>query len=204
MTIKLTYFDFNGGRGEPARLAMYIGGIEFEDDRIAMEIWPERKMGTPLHQLPVLEIDGKVLTQSNSINRYIGRSAMLYPSDPWQAALCDETMDIMEDLTNIIVPTFFMEDENEKRAAREEMAKNVFPLYLGQLQNYLQERGNRYFADDRLTVADLKVFVMIRYFKSGLMDYVDVNLVDEVAPALVAHFERVNEHSQIKAYYDSH
>ena len=31
--LKLTYFDFHGGRGEPARLALSIGGIAFEDDR---------------------------------------------------------------------------------------------------------------------------------------------------------------------------
>lgn len=33
--IVLTYFDFDGGRGEPARLALRIGGVEFEDRRIA-------------------------------------------------------------------------------------------------------------------------------------------------------------------------
>ena len=29
--LKLTYFDFDGGRGEPARLALHIGGVTFED-----------------------------------------------------------------------------------------------------------------------------------------------------------------------------
>ncbi len=33
--LKLTYFDFDGGRGEPARLALHIGGIAFEDHRIS-------------------------------------------------------------------------------------------------------------------------------------------------------------------------
>ena len=33
--LKLTYFDFHGGRGEPARLALSIGGIPFEDARVA-------------------------------------------------------------------------------------------------------------------------------------------------------------------------
>ena len=28
--LKLTYFDFHGGRGEPAKLALSIGGIPFE------------------------------------------------------------------------------------------------------------------------------------------------------------------------------
>jgi hypothetical protein len=37
---KLTYFDFHGGRGEPARLALSISGIPFEDDRV-----PPSEMG---------------------------------------------------------------------------------------------------------------------------------------------------------------
>jgi hypothetical protein len=28
--LKLTYFDFHGGRGEPARLALSIGELPFE------------------------------------------------------------------------------------------------------------------------------------------------------------------------------
>jgi hypothetical protein len=41
--LKLTYFDFHGGRGEPARLALSIGGIPFEDDRVAPSDWPSRR-----------------------------------------------------------------------------------------------------------------------------------------------------------------
>ena len=32
--LKLIYFDFDGGRGEPARLALSIGGVPFKDDRV--------------------------------------------------------------------------------------------------------------------------------------------------------------------------
>ncbi len=41
--LKLTYFDFHGGRGEPARLALSIAGIAFEDDRVAPADWERRK-----------------------------------------------------------------------------------------------------------------------------------------------------------------
>ena len=34
--LKLSYLDFHGGRGEPARLALAIGGVAFEDDRIPL------------------------------------------------------------------------------------------------------------------------------------------------------------------------
>jgi hypothetical protein len=40
---KLTYFDLHGGRGEPARLALSLGGIPFEDDRVQFTDWERRK-----------------------------------------------------------------------------------------------------------------------------------------------------------------
>jgi glutathione S-transferase len=95
--MKLTYFDFHGGRGEPARLALSIGGIVFEDDRVAPSDWERRKGDTPFGALPVLEVDGQIVAQSNAINRYAGKLAALYPSDPWQAALCDEAIEAVED-----------------------------------------------------------------------------------------------------------
>jgi hypothetical protein len=32
---KLTYFDFHGGPGEVARLALAFGGVSFEDDCVS-------------------------------------------------------------------------------------------------------------------------------------------------------------------------
>ena len=37
--LKLTYFSGPGGRAEPARLALTIAGIEFEDERIDFDDW---------------------------------------------------------------------------------------------------------------------------------------------------------------------
>ena len=71
--LKLTYFDFHGGRGEPARLALSIAGIPFEDDRVLGTDWPRRKPSTPFGSLPVLEVDDAIVTQSNGINRYVGK-----------------------------------------------------------------------------------------------------------------------------------
>src|SRR6266850_1773471 len=58
--LKLTYFDFHGGRGEPARLALSIAGIPFEDDRVSGADWPRRKPSTPFGSVPVLEADGPI------------------------------------------------------------------------------------------------------------------------------------------------
>jgi glutathione S-transferase-like protein len=73
--LKLTYFDFQGGRGEPPRLALSIGGIPFEDDRVPPAEWEGRKTHTPFGALPVLEREGQVVAQSNAINCYVGKQS---------------------------------------------------------------------------------------------------------------------------------
>src|SRR6266850_6733685 len=156
--LKLTYFDFHGGRGEPARLALSIAGIPFEDDRVPGADWPRRKPSTPFGSLPVLEVDGAIVTQSNGINRYVGKLANLYPSDPWQAALCDEIMEAVEDIGSKIAATMFLADE-QKKAQRKALVEGPLPFYLARLQQRLEAHGGRYFAGDKLSVADLKVFV---------------------------------------------
>ena len=94
--LTLVYFDFHGGRGEPARLALSIGGVPFEDRRVTFAEWSAMKKETPYGSLPVLEVDGQRVAQSNGINRYVGKLAGLYPSDPLQAAFCDEPMDAVD------------------------------------------------------------------------------------------------------------
>ena len=155
--LKLTYFDFHGGRGEPARLALSIGGIPFEDDRVAPSDWPARKADTPFGALPVLEVDGQTVAQSNAINRHVGKLADLYPSDA-QAALCDEVMEAVEDINTKLAATFFLPEE-EKKTQRKALVEGPLPFYLTRLQQRLEAHGGRYFAADHLSVADLKVFV---------------------------------------------
>jgi prostaglandin-H2 D-isomerase / glutathione transferase len=198
--LKLTYFDFHGGRGEPARLALSMGGVPFEDDRVPFSDWERRKPDTPFGTLPMLERDGQILAQSNAINRYVGKLTNLYPSDPWQAALCDETMEAVEDISSMIVATLFLPDE-EKKAQRKVLVEGPLPFYLTRLQHRLDERGGQYFAGERLSVADLKVFVWLRHLKSGALDHVPTDLVDRVAPKLVEHYERVKNEPGVKAYY---
>jgi len=198
--LKLTYFDIHGGRGEPARLALSMGGIPFEDDRVSPSDWERRKPNTPFGTLPVLEVDGQMLAQSNALNRYVGKLTDLYPTDAWQAALCDDAMEAVEDISTKLAATMFLPDE-EKKVQRKALIDGPIPFYLSRLQQRLEAHGGCYFAADRLTVGDLKVFVWIRHLKSGVIDHVPADLPDRVAPQLVEHYERVKNDPRIQAYY---
>ena len=198
--LKLTYFDFDGGRGEPARLVLHMAGIAFEDQRIAGKDWPSFRDSTPFLAMPTLEVDGKVVSQSNSINRYVGKLSGLYPKDDWQAFLCDEVMDAAEDISTQIAQTIDLPADAKKKA-REELTAGPLTRYLEQFQARLKAAGGEYFADKRLTVADLKVFMLIRWLRSGALDHIPKDLVDRVSPMLVEHFERTASHPKIVEYY---
>ena len=198
--LKLSYFDFDGGRGEPARLALHIGGIPFEDHRINPKEWAGVRERTPFLALPTLEIDGKLVSQSNSINRYVGKLAGLYPQDDMQALLCDEVMDATEDVGTRIGNTIDL-PADAKQQAREQLATGHIKRYLEQLQSRLQAAGGEYFADRRLTIADLKASMLVRWLRSGALDHIPGDLVDRVAPALVRHYERVAGHPKVAEYY---
>jgi len=198
--LKLVYFDFDGGRGEPPRLALYMAGIAFEDQRIAGKDWPAFRDKAPYLALPTLEVDGQVVSQSNSINRYVGKLSGLYPKNDWQAFLCDEVMDAVEDISTQIGQTIDL-PEDAKKKAREELAAGPLTRYLEQFQARLKSQGGEYFAEQRLTVADLKVIMLTRWLRAGVLDYIPKDFVDRVAPQLVKHVERVSSHPKIAEYY---
>lgn len=198
--LKLTYFDIDGGRAEPARLALHLGGIAFEDHRFPFAEFAEVRKATPFGQVPTLHVDGVLVTQSDAINRYVGTLAGLYPTDAYQALLCDEVMDAVEDANNKIVPTFGLSGD-ALQSARTALVEGAFPMYLRWLQAQLLSHGGLYFADQRLTVADLKVFVFVRGLNSGRLDHVPTDLVEKVAPLLNAHLQRVADTPAVAQYY---
>ncbi len=198
--LKLTYFDMHGGRAEPARLALHIGGIAFDDHRFVFADFAEVRKSTPLGQVPVLHVDGVQVTQSDAITRYVGKLAGLYPADPFQALLCDEVMDGVED-ANVKMGTTFGMTGDALKEARTALVNGPLPLYLGWLQSQLQAHGGAYFADNRLTIADLKVFVYVRSLNSGRLDHVPSDLVEKTAPQLNAHLQRIAQTPAVAQYY---
>lgn len=49
-----------------------------QDKRIPMSEWPEWKSKMPLGQVPVLEVEGKMLTQMAAIGECCGWLALMY------------------------------------------------------------------------------------------------------------------------------
>lgn len=199
---KLTYFDFDGGRGEPIRIAFHAAGIEFEDHRISFPEFGEMRKNTRFNSVPVLHIDGAEVSQSNAILRYVGKVAGLYPTNELQALYCDEAMDALEDLSHYIVHTFGLEGDALKKA-RKKLVDGWLSVYVRGLGDLLTRGGGEFFADGKLTIADLKIFVQTRSLRAGRLDHVPPELVENLAPGLAEHQKRVESDPRVVAYYAS-
>ena len=199
---KLTYFDFDGGRAEPVRIAFHAAGIRFEDNRISFSEFCEMRKSMRFNSVPVLEIDGAAITQSNAMSRYVGKMAGLYPADDLQALYCDEVLDALEDLSHYIVQTFGIAGA-ELEAARKKLVDGWLSTYLLGLNALLERGGGEYFADNKLTIADLKVFVQTRSLCAGKLEHIPADLVQNLVPALIQHRKRIEAEPRVVAYYAS-
>lgn len=87
MALRLTYFAYfnKQGAAEKVRLAFVLGGITFEDVRVAFPDWPAMKPTALYGKLPLLQIgDAEPMAQGDAMLRYAGRLATdkgvsLYP-----------------------------------------------------------------------------------------------------------------------------
>lgn len=200
-TYKLSYFDFDGGRAEPIRIALHAAAVDFEDNRISFEAFGEMRSSLPFSSVPVLEINGVQVSQSNALSRYVGKMADMYPTDDLQQLYCDEALEALEDMTHYIVQTFGLQGDDLK-TAREKLVASWLSTYLRGLDVLLQ-RGGRYFAGNQLTVADLRSFVQITSLRAGNLEHIPADIADRLAPNLVDHCLRMKQEPCVAAYYAS-
>ncbi len=194
----LTYFDFPGGRGEAARLALHVAGAEWTDDRFSGN-WPEKKPSTPFGGLPTLEVPGKgVLSQSNAILSYIGREHGLLPGDSFEAARHEALMNAIEEL-RAEAGTTGKADEDEKRAAREAYAEGYFARWATHVSAQIK---GPFVGGDAISVADLKLYVAMRSYTKGVYDYIPATIL-EAYPKITGLMAAVEAHPRVADWHAS-
>jgi glutathione S-transferase len=199
-TIKLTYFDFNGGRGEDCRIALHLAGVAFEDDRIGRGGWMPLKPSTPYGSLPVLHVDGAQLAQSNAILSWIGLNYGLLPADSFQAARHLGVMVAVEELRSKLGPTLSIKDPGEKKAAREAIAAEYFPRWTANMSAQIGD--GPFVGGSDISVADLKLYMVMRWIVDGGVDHITAD-VFAATPNLMAHHEAVRTHEGVAAWNDA-
>ncbi len=197
---KLTYFDAPVSRGEECRLALYVAGVDFDDNRVKSAAWPALKPSTPFGSMPVLEMPGQPpLAQSNAILTLIGRLHGLHPTDLFEAARHESVMHYVEDLRANVSPTLRIADAAEKQAAREKLATAFLPTWGKNVEKNILSEGP-FFGGASLQVVDLKLYMTVRWFKSGVVDHVPATVFDAF-PKLIRIHDAVRDHARVQAWY---
>jgi glutathione S-transferase len=185
LTIRLSYFPFEG-RAAPVRDAFNIGKIAFDDDHIQWETFSKRRAAGefPFGGLPVLDVETTSAmvcsSQSNAILRFAGRLANLYPVDDLLKALkVDEVLDVGEEINLLMDPSVMEQDTQKKMAMRKVLADQTLPEWMNYLEQLFIRNGSTGFmVGDTLTIADLKLFWIIDWLTSGILDGIPTNLID--------------------------
>jgi prostaglandin-H2 D-isomerase / glutathione transferase len=195
---RLVYFDFAGSRGEECRMALHLAGVDFEDVRVKSADWPAMKANMPFGAMPVLEIPGKApLAHSNAILVFIGRQQGLHPVDAFEAARHESLMCAVEELRHTITPTLRISDPEQKRQAREALAANELATWGRQVERQLGD--GPFIGGTALQVADLKLYMVVRWLTTGTLDHVPTTVFNQ-CPKLLRLYGAVGEHAGVKAW----
>ena len=188
MKLVLYYFSIPFWRAEVTRLALFIGNIPFTDYRIEKDDYDIfKKTGklpnnqiAPFKQLPVLEVDGKIFSQTGSIARYCGKLSGLYPTNNnYDAALIDQVIEACQDINFIYTLSNRDKDPEKKKIAREILTNKHLPKWFQFLENLIVSNNKSiWFVGKNMSIADLAVWRLLGWFTSGIIDGVPQDIIE--------------------------
>ena len=204
--IKIYYSHTPFWRAEVLRVSLFIKDIPFEDTRVSREEFvhliktgflPNGKRA-PFHQLPVIEVDGKIIGQTGAIARYCGKVSNLYSDDIFLAAKIDQIIDAATDITNLVSPTIREKDQIKKMEDRKVLVSKLLPRWFRYLENLLSEDNSTWFVE-KMTIADIAIWRLLGWLTSGIIDGIPTSVVDDF-PKLKNIHHQVHTHPKVQEW----
>ena len=204
--IKIYYSHTPFWRAEVLRVSLFIKDIPFEDTRVSREEFvhliktgflPNEKRA-PFHQLPVIEVDGKIIGQTGAIARYCGKVSNLYSDDILLAAKIDQIIDAATDITNLVSPTIREKDQIKKMEDRKVLVNKLLPRWFRYLENLLSEDNSTWFVE-KMTIADIAIWRLLGWLTSGVIDGIPTSIVDDF-PKLKNIHHQVHTHPKVQEW----
>lgn len=205
-TLVLHYWDYNFWRAETLRITMTLGKVEFEDRFITnTKEWVASGIA-PLGQAPVLEVDGKAITQTGAMARFVGKLSGHYPKDDFQAARVDMVIDTLTDMSVMVYGSHYRSmSEKERFEHRANLLKDPskLPKYLTMLDREVKKNGcNGFISGDSLTIADIALWRHLGWYQEGSLDGFGTDCI-EPYKQLFAYWKSLDKHPGIRAYWDA-
>lgn len=201
------YLDFmSRGRGQVVRLMMEDAGIAYTDVRYNFDEYPKYKTTkiaemNPTATIPVVELNGKILTQSYAILRHWARQLGAYEGETedekyWADVICDITID----WRTLFVQAFLSPNKDvaypEHQAGTRKDFLKALNTHLS--SNELSQQGP-YVIGQKVTYADLVLYQILhdeqltQDERKGLQGY----------PKLIKLVDAVEARPNVKAFLNS-
>ena len=171
---KLIYFPTRG-RGETIRFIFKHTGVDFEDVRIPADEWPQHKPNMPYGSVPVLEVDGKHLAGSGSIQRYLAEKFGLAGSNDFENAQLDSIIDVCNDLEIELIKYFFEKDDDKRAQIKKKMEDEHLPKYLGIFERLIMtnDSAEGWVFGLNVTYADFAIYNYFSFIIMGFDGFLD-------------------------------
>ena len=201
----MIYFE-SPGYAEPTRLCLELSQVSWKNTTVDWDGFQALKDSgeLPHGYLPILKTPQGTLAESNALMRYAAALAGLEPEDLFLRGKVDEILELIQGWRASFTPTFYIEDLDEKIAARKALFEEGAKIDLGlkNLESLVEASSTGWIADtEDMTLADVKAFLNTFMMFSGQFDGIEASMLKSY-PSLMKYHDHVANDARVKAYYD--
>ena len=202
---EVVYFD-SPGFAEVSRFCLGISGLEWKNTVVDWDGYLElkKKGELPWGYLPIIRTPQGTIAESNALLRYTGALAGMEPKDLYVRAKVDEIVEVINGWRSAFIPTFSIDDLDEKIAARQALFAEGGKMdqAMRAMSEIFEQSTTGWLANtESMSIADVKGFMDTFMMFSGQFDGITADMLAHY-PSLLAFHEKMSNEPLIKNYYE--
>ena len=201
---EVVYFD-SPGFAEVSRFCLGISGLEWKNTVVDWDGYLElkKKGELPWGYLPIIRTPQGTIAESNALLRYTGALAGMEPKDLYVRAKVDEIVEVINGWRSAFIPTFSIDDLDEKIAARQALFAEGGKMdqAMRAMSKIFEQSTTGWLANtESMSIADVKGFMDTFMMFSGQFDGITADMLAQY-PSLLAFHEKMSNEPLVKNYY---
>jgi|TARA_B110000211_G_C13882010_1_gene465554 hypothetical protein len=202
---EVVYFD-SPGFAEVSRFCLGISGLEWKNTVVDWDGYLElkKKGELPWGYLPIIRTPQGTIAESNALLRYTGALAGMEPKDLYVRAKVDEIVEVINGWRSAFIPTFSIDDLDEKIAARQALFAEGGKMdqAMRAMSKIFEQSTTGWLANtESMSIADVKGFMDTFMMFSGQFDGITADMLAHY-PSLLAFHEKMSNEPLVKNYYE--
>tara|TARA_B110000305_G_scaffold231389_1_gene284812 strand:+ start:501 stop:1184 length:684 start_codon:yes stop_codon:yes gene_type:complete len=202
---EVVYFD-SPGFAEVSRFCLGISGLEWKNTVVDWDGYLElkNKGELPWGYLPIIRTPQGTIAESNALLRYTGALAGMEPKDLYVRAKVDELVEVINGWRSAFIPTFSIDDLDEKIAARQALFAEGGKMdqAMRAMSKIFEQSTTGWLANtESMSIADVKGFMDTFMMFSGQFDGITADMLAHY-PSLLAFHEKMSNEPLVKNYYE--